>query len=117
MPCRDWNGITAQDERHMRASQDLHRQIKELSDRNDETTRLFCSVMRKFTKADMDLFPRDVQEWWIKHQEADRREAKRKRDIEARKKREMEARVKKDALKVSAISKLTKEERNALGFA
>ena len=80
-----------------------------LSQQNDRLARIACKAMQELVKqgkADFLLLQdEEVRDWWEKHVEADRKE-------QARKDKQMRiARLRK-----AALSKLTDEERNALGI-
>jgi len=75
----------------------------DLKKRTDEATANLCSRLKKIP--DVSKYSLELQTWWRDHQAADRkREAKEKAD------------AKKAALRASGLSKLTAEERKALGL-
>jgi ABC-type cobalamin/Fe3+-siderophores transport system ATPase subunit len=82
-----------------------------LSEQNDKLARIACNALNAFAKADPEAVEKflsknkEAREWWSKHQEADRAEKERKLE---------ENRVKK--LKKEALSKLSDEEKKALGL-
>jgi hypothetical protein len=88
----------------------------------DLTTRLLCSVMRSLSGADIDISDgldeqtaRELSEWWLEHKRLDKireEEEQRKADqlLEDARKKAEQAR-----LRILALSKLSNEERQALG--
>ena len=101
MPCKDYEEYDRYD--------DYERDIRALEKQNDRLARIACKAMTALSKdghADFLLLEDDeVREWWVKHQEADRKA----KAVEAEKLRI--AQVKKDAL-----AKLSAEERKVLGI-
>ena len=74
----------------------------DLKKRADEATANLCSLLQK---TDVSKFSPEMQIWWRDHQTADRaREAKEKAEAE------------RNTLRASGLSKLTNEERKALGL-
>lgn len=74
----------------------------DLKKRADEATANLCSRLQK---TDVSKYSPEMQIWWRDHQAADRaREAKEKQYGE------------RNALRASGLSKLTSEERRALGL-
>jgi len=74
----------------------------ELKKKADEATANLCSLLQK---TDVSKCSPEMQIWWRDHQAADRaREAKEKVDADRK------------TLRASALSKLTNEEREALGL-
>ena len=74
----------------------------DLKKRADEATANLCSRLQK---TDVSKCSPEMQIWWRDHQAADRaREAKEKAETE------------RNALRASGLSKLTAEERKALGL-
>ena len=100
MPCRDYED----DYRVHDTSYE-----RNLKDQNDRLARIACKAMTALEEAGQEDFlllkDEEVREWWAKHKEADAK-AKAEREEKARM-----ARIKKEAL-----SKLSTEERKALGI-
>jgi len=84
-------------------------EIRKLKTEADRLARIACRAMEALTQAgqaDFLLLKDDeTREWWVAHQEADRK---------AREKEE--ARIRQEELKAAALAKLTQEEREALGL-
>ena len=101
MPCRDYETVSHHDE--------YDSQIRALKKQNDRLARIACNAMTALEEAGQEDFlllkDKEVREWWAKHKEADAK-AKAEREEKARM-----ARIKKEAL-----SKLSTEERKALGI-
>ena len=101
MPCRDYED----DYRTLNDS----REKAELRKQNDRLARIACKAMTALEEAGQEDFlllkDEEVRGWWKKHKEADAK-AKAEREEKARM-----ARIKKEAL-----SKLSTEERKALGI-
>lgn len=83
-------------------------EVRKIKREADKLARIACRALEALTeagKADFLLLKDDeTREWWIAHQEADRK---------AREKEE--AQIRREELKAQALSKLTDEERAALG--
>jgi len=71
----------------------------------DKVTRLLCMVLKGVSPHDIRSFPVDLQNWWTKHQEEDRRRLR----YEAQKRVTQRAKRK-------ALNKLTPEEKRLLGL-
>ena len=101
MPCQSYETSWAQ------SSSD--RDIKKLKAEADKLARIACKAMTALEEAGQEDFlllkDEEVRTWWAKHKEADAK-AKAEREEKARM-----ARIKKEAL-----SKLSTEERKALGI-
>ena len=101
MPCQSYESDWA------RSSNDS--EVHRLKAEADRLARIACSAMTALTDAGQADFlllkNEEVREWWITHQEADRREQER----QAEKRRRIE-------LRAQALSKLSAEERRALGI-
>lgn len=107
MPCRDYD----QDPMY-----DAMYKIQDLQKQNDRLARIACTTLTYLENigADADLLKSDkeVSDWWKKHKIAD---AKAKADEEKKLAEEAEkARLKK--LRAEVISRLTDEEKKALGI-
>jgi len=101
MPCQSYDTAWA--------SESSDYEIRKLKTEADRLARIACRALEALTEsgqADFLLLKDDeTREWWIRHQEADRK---------AREKEE--ARIRREELKAAALSKLTQEEREALGI-
>jgi homoserine trans-succinylase len=101
MPCQSYDTAWAAN------SNDY--EIRKLKTEADKLARIACRALDALTEAgqaDFLLLKDDeTREWWVAHQEADRK---------AREKEE--ARIRREELKAAALSKLTQEEREALGI-
>lgn len=83
------------------------------SDKLNEMVVLLCSLCTKMSKKQQndiiynakDKMSRRLADWWEEHQEADRIRIQKEIDKE-----------KKEVLKTQGLTKLTKEEREALGL-
>lgn len=106
MPCTDWD-MTPPRVEGGSSYASLTAQVSEQRSKIDTLTDLLCSLFRHIEDSDfhMDTLSKSHAEWWKQHKVAD---AKR------RKAEEKAKRLK--ALKESALSKLTKEEKSALGL-
>lgn len=99
MPCRDYQsddwGVT--------------RSAPNLKEQMDKLARIACKAMEALDKdgrADFLLLEDDeVREWWIAHQEADRKERARVAEQQ-----------RKEAVKQEALNKLSDEEKELLGL-
>lgn len=96
MPCMSYDDDPGYNERQWKA-------------KTDKLARIACKAMTALSKdgrADFLLLEdEEVREWWVKHQEADRKAQEAKRE------RERREQIKKDAL-----AKLSAEERKVLGI-
>lgn len=105
MPCRDY-------ETHNGPSYTETR----LKEQCDRLARIACKAMTALDKdghADFLLLEDDeVREWWIKHQEADRKRIAE----EARKKAEREEKRRLQKVKIELLDRLTADEKKALGI-
>jgi hypothetical protein len=101
MPCRDYETQWA--------SNSSDYEIRKLKASADKLARIACRALDALTeagKADFLLLKDDeTREWWVAHQEADRRARE-----------QAEAKLRREELKAQALSKLTQEEREALGI-
>lgn len=101
MPCMSYETNWA----HSSSDSDVRRLKKEA----DKLARIACKAMEeliKHGKADFLVLGDDeVREWWIAHQEADRKE--REREARAQKRKE---------IKEQALARLTEEEKEVLGL-
>jgi hypothetical protein len=101
MPCRDYETQWALN------SSDY--EIRKLKAGADKLARIACRAMDALTesgKADFLLLKDDeTREWWVAHQEADRKARE-----------QAEAKIRREELKAAALAKLTQEEREALGI-
>jgi hypothetical protein len=83
--------------------------IRRLKQEADRMARIACKAMEALTRADQADFlllkDDEVREWWIKHQEDDRRAQEKEA-----------ARLRREQVKRDALAKLTDEERVALGI-
>ena len=99
MPCQSYDTAWAAN------SNDY--EVRKLKTEADKLARIACRALEALTEAgqaDFLLLKDDeTREWWVAHQEADRK---------AREKEE--ARIRREELKAAALSKLTQEEREAL---
>jgi hypothetical protein len=84
-------------------------EIRKLKQEADRLARIACKAMEALTRADQADFlllkDDEVREWWIRHQEDDRRAQEKEA-----------ARLRREQVKQEALSKLTAEEREALGI-
>ena len=101
MPCQSYDSIWASE------SSDV--EVRKIKREADKLARIACRALEALTEAgqaDFLLLKDDeTREWWAAHQEADRKA----REKEA-------ARIRREELKAAALSKLTQEEREALGI-
>ena len=101
MPCKDYEDY----DRYA----DYQKDIKALEKQNDRLARIACKAMTALSAdghADFLLLKdEEVREWWVKHQEADRKA----REAELEKQRLIK-------LKADALAKLSPEERKVLGI-
>lgn len=99
MPCSDYETNTRVE----------YRENPEIKYRLDKVTRLLCGLCRKLEGH--ELFKhilkdnKELNTWWIEHQEQDRKEAIRLAEIKRKK-----------ILKKNALAKLTPEERKLLNL-
>jgi hypothetical protein len=100
MPCRDYQSD----------SQDYYDSYQKMKKQCDKLARIACKSLQELednSVIDVLLLKDDeVREWWIAHQEADRKEKARVAEIERR-----------EQLKADALSRLTDEEKEVLGLA
>jgi hypothetical protein len=84
-------------------------EVRKIKREADKLARIACRALEALTQAgqaDFLLLKDDeTREWWVAHQEADRK---------AREKEE--ARIRREELKAAALAKLTQEEREVLGI-
>lgn len=66
MPCNSSDGMADA----YRTDPDAQRQVRELRQKNDDLTRMLCSLLRALE--DHMIVPQDVAEWYHQHQEWDR---------------------------------------------
>jgi hypothetical protein len=101
MPCLSYDTQWASD------SNDY--EVRKIKREADKLARIACRALEALTEAgqaDFLLLKDDeTREWWVAHQEADRK---------AREKEE--ARIRREELKAAALAKLTQEEREVLGI-
>ncbi len=71
----------------------------------DKVTRLLCVVLKRMSPFNIRQLPTDVQSWWIKHQDEDRRRLQ----ADARHRATQRAKRK-------ALNKLTSVEKRLLGL-
>jgi hypothetical protein len=110
MPCRDWDGVQdSQEERQLRNEVDAQQR------RLDKLTRILCEVEKHIPVLTFPELSKEAQDWIQKHREDDAR-AKEVEERAAQLRREQQLQqAKENKLKKSALSKLTEEEREALG--
>jgi hypothetical protein len=101
MPCQSYDTAWA-------AGSDDY-EVRKLKKEADRLARIACKAMEALTRADQADFlllkDDEVREWWIKHQEDDRRAQEKEA-----------ARLRREQVKQDALAKLTTEEREALGI-
>jgi hypothetical protein len=101
MPCQSYDTAWA-------AGSDDY-EVRKLKKEADRLARIACRAMEALTQAgqaDFLLLKDDeTREWWIKHQEDDRRAQEKEA-----------ARLRREQVKQDALAKLTTEEREALGI-
>lgn len=101
MPCQSYDTAWAS------GSNDY--EVRKLKTEADRLARIACKAMEALTRADQADFlllkDDEVREWWIKHQEDDRRAQEKEA-----------ARLRREQVKQAALAKLTDEERVALGI-
>jgi hypothetical protein len=114
MPCRDWEGFDGKysdiEYNSLKADRDAAQK------RCDLATRVACEIEKYLRDDDINSLSRETRNWIKKHREDDEkaRKAKETQDrIEAA--REVE-RKRVEALQLTALEKLTHEERRALGL-
>lgn len=92
------------------ASFDCEQALEAKDNKIDELTEMLCRLGHIIKDSDlMQAVPKDIRKWWTKHWEW----YKRKREEEARVKKQLATLQK---MKKQALSKLTDEERKALGL-
>jgi len=116
MPCRDYmDDQSAIDY----ARKDLQQKNDVLQKRLNNVTRLLCGVMHGIGDDATDEVMRNVgglKDWWTEHQRLDAiREAKERSDQERRERKRLKA-EKQLQLQQTALSKLSDDERRALGL-
>jgi hypothetical protein len=114
MPCRDDYPIenTVAQETYDTVRAELSRIKKRL----DKATRVACELANNLNVEELSGVSKEAQAWVKEHREAD---AKRKREEEERERRdraENERRVKREKDRLTALNKLSKEERRILGL-
>lgn len=101
MPCQSYDTAWAT------GSSDY--EVRKLKQEADRLARIACKAMEALTRADQADFlllkDDEVREWWIRHQEDDRRAQEKEA-----------ARLRREQVKKDALAKLTAEEREALGI-
>ena len=112
MPCRDYEHDDNRNYNNSAVEDSLRIQ-------NDRLARIACKAMQELVdsgKADFLLIKdNEVREWWAKHQIADAAEAERKRQKAAKIRAAKAAKALKEAAKATALTKLSPEDREALG--
>lgn len=92
-----------------------YRTPPEVKERLDRATHLLCSLLKEMNDEEVTQLSDEMQVWWAKHQVEDRKrevaEAKREKQRLASDARIHEVERKRDV----ALSKLTAEDRDALG--
>jgi len=114
MPCQDYQ---SNDDYNFRQTQLAESKTLKLKKRADELSAYLCYLCTTLTEQDQTNLITDnskLNDWWIDHQEEDRKEAVR---VEKRKQSELtrkrkKAQDKKDRL--SALAKLSPKERKLL---
>jgi hypothetical protein len=113
MPCRDY-----QDEPGSVRTEYVDN--PETRKRLDNVTALLCGLCSKLKGQELfnHILANDkkLAAWWKDHQEMDRRRIAAERAAEEKKRKAREAKKKKEALAKKALSKLSLEEREALGL-
>ena len=114
MPCRDYDSDTWGNE-HISKSR-----YEDLKNRTDMLARIACKAMDELNAngiAEAILLRDDeIREWYVAHQEADRKEAER---VALKKEKARIARIAKseeNRLRKSVLARLTPEEKKALGI-
>jgi hypothetical protein len=106
MPCRDYDSD----------AEYFQQRERELKTKLDLVTRVACKAMTELERygvaAAILLRDREVDSWWHRHKELDR--AERKKEEEKRKKAEEKKRL--AAIKKEVLSRLTDDEKKALGI-
>ena len=78
---------------------------KESTAKIDKLTRMLCTVLGSLPSTQVKSLNKEINDWWVKHQEWDRRRLTA--EAETRRKEELKRRAK---------AKLTEQERKALGI-
>lgn len=107
MPCRDWDDITPEMERHSR-------EIQQIREKLDRVTRVACEALNLVALTGQPikgLLSEETAAWWENHKEADRR----RKEYEERERKRQEEKERMAELRKKVINKLTDEERRALG--
>lgn len=115
MPCRDDYGPS---DYNLAEAETARAEAKRNANRADLAARVACELEKKYVTSTVEFerLSQESQKWIREHRVKDAKEAKERERME-RLEREREERRKKDeALKTSALSKLTHEERRALGL-
>lgn len=106
MPCRDYGSDSWQDPK----STYEYRRLKE---RADMLARIACKALTALEENGLEDFlilkDDEVRDWWIPHKEADQKRREEERIL-------AEAKQRKENLKQQALSRLSDEEKIALGL-
>lgn len=114
MPCRDY--YPTED-----YTGPLRTKIDEQKRRLDNYAKMLCGLCGKIERTSgistytIDSVP-GLRDWWEDHKEQDRKRILKEREEEIKREAKRNAKLEKERLKKLALSKLTDEERNALGI-
>ncbi len=114
MPCRDDYGPSDYSSETESARKEAERNSK----RADLAARVACELEKKYIKSaqELETLSEESQKWIAEHRVKDAREKAEKLRAERLAKEARDKEAQKAAFKASALNKLTKEERRALGL-
>jgi len=125
MPCRDYDDYTPRSNGQLEAAKET---IKKQKAGLDRLARLLCFVCeylpadeleklyRVLPDAEHGAAGKELKAWWVKHQEADRKERERIAREKAVKEKLLKEEARRAQVKTEALRKLTSEERQLLGL-
>jgi len=114
MPCRDDYGPSD----YSGETETLRAEIQRNEKRADLAARVACELEKKYIKSAQELatLSTETQQWVAEHRVKDAKEKADQLRKERLEREQEEKRQKRQALQTSALGKLTKEERKALGL-
>ena len=116
MPCRDYMDDHAS---HAYQVAEANKKCEILRKRLDNVTRLLCGVMHELEQEGVISAQHELvglKEWWTEHQRLDALREQKERKAREEKQKKLAAKRAAERAKANALSKLTPEERKALGL-
>lgn len=114
MPCRDWQDISCVSQLAYDEEVERHKKTQE---RADKLSAMLCEALTFIEKygITMSTLSLAINEWWTEHKRRDALERAREEEKQQKKVKEQQAKEEHHRLVTQAVSKLTPDERKALG--